>query len=304
MLLCASSPYSRRGELWNAFSRWYGDDEAKELVWRAPTRVMNPTIPQEEIDAKLAEDPAAGAAELLAEFRSDLADFVTREAITACIETGCRERPPGRGFRYVGFTDPSGGASDSFTLAIAHKEGNTVILDAVREVRPPFSPEAVVEEFADLLKRYRISSVEGDRYGGEFPRERFRVCGINYRVAEKTKADLYRDLLPLINSRAVDLLDDDKLVTQLTSLERRTSRGGKDSIDHPKHGRDDLANAVAGALCAASALSGTAADFRRPANSANRPERANVGFAEQKRILGFGRDDHPRRSGENWTVVH
>jgi hypothetical protein len=302
MLLCASSPYSRRGELWNAFSRWYGDENAKALVWRAPTRTMNPTIPAAEIEAKLAEDPAAGAAEYLAEFRSDLADFVTREAVMACIESGCRERPPGRGFRYVGFTDPSGGANDAFTLAIAHKEGNTAILDAVREVRPPFSPEAVVLEFADLLKKYRIGSVEGDKYAGEWPRERFRTAGVYYKTADKTKADLYRDLLPLLNSRAVDLLDNDKLVTQLTSLERRTSRGGKDSIDHPKHGRDDLANAVAGALVAASALSGTAADFRRPHSAADRPTHANVGFAKQKGILGQNTD--PRRSGERYLIVH
>jgi hypothetical protein len=31
------------------------------------------------------------------------------------------------------------------------------------------------------------------------------------------------------------------------SWERRTSRGGRDSIDHPQGGHDDIANAVAGA---------------------------------------------------------
>ena len=56
------------------------------------------------------------------------------------------------------------------------------------------------------------------------------------------------DLLPLINSTAVDLLDNDRLVTQLTMLERRTSREPKDSIDHAPGGHDDVANAVAGAL--------------------------------------------------------
>jgi hypothetical protein len=50
---------------------------------------------------------------------------------------------------------------------------------------------------------------------------------------------------------AVDLLDNDRLVTQLTSLERRTSRGGRDSIDHAPGAHDDLANAMAGALVTA-----------------------------------------------------
>ena len=39
----------------------------------------------------------------------------------------------------------------------------------------------------------------------------------------------------------------DRLVSQICGLERRTSRAGKDSIDHGPGGHDDLANAVAGA---------------------------------------------------------
>ena len=38
---------------------------------------------------------------------------------------------------------------------------------------------------------------------------------------------------------------------QLTMLERRTARGGKDSIDHPRGGHDDVANSVAGSLVCA-----------------------------------------------------
>ena len=54
-----------------------------------------------------------------------------------------------------------------FTLAIAHAEGEVVVLDAVRERKPPFSPEHAVQEFAGLLKAYRVYTVEGDRYGGD-----------------------------------------------------------------------------------------------------------------------------------------
>ena len=49
------------------------------------------------------------------------------------------------------------------TLAIAHREGETEILDVIREREPPFSPEAVVEEFASLIRSYRCSKVYGDR---------------------------------------------------------------------------------------------------------------------------------------------
>jgi len=150
------------------------------------------------------------------------------------------------GTQYSGFVDPSGGSADSFTLAIGHRQDNVAVIDALREVKPPFSPEGVVAEFAILLKAYSITKIAGDRYAGEWPREQFRHHGISYEPATKPKSDLYRDALPLINSRRIELLDHPRLITQLAGLERRTARGGRDSIDHAPNAHDDVANAVAG----------------------------------------------------------
>jgi hypothetical protein len=69
-----------------------------------------------------------------------------------------------------------------------------------------------------------------------------------------TKSELYGELLPLLNSGRIELLDNAKLVTQLASLERRTGRGARDSIDHAVGQHDDVANAVAGA-CAITVVS-------------------------------------------------
>jgi hypothetical protein len=80
------------------------------------------------------------------------------------------------------------------------------VVDAVREVRPPFSPETVVMDYAALCRKYDITRVGGGRYAGEFPRELFRKHGgITYEPATKTKSDLFRDLLPLLNSGRVVL---------------------------------------------------------------------------------------------------
>jgi hypothetical protein len=248
VLLCASSPYARRGALHDAFKRWFGKDEADILVWKAATREMNPTIPQSVIDRATERDPASAAAEYGAEFRTDVESFVNREAVEACVSVGVRERPPISGVIYSGFTDPSGGSSDSMTLAIGHREDDGIIIDAVRERRPLFSPEDVVVEFSALLAAYRVTRVQGDRYGGEWPRERFREHGIAYECAPKAKSDLYQNLLPLINSRMVDLIDNARLFAQIVGLERRTARGGRDSIDHAPGAHDDVANAVAGVV--------------------------------------------------------
>ena len=91
------------------------------------------------------------------------------------------------------------------TLAIGHRgQDDVVVLDAVRERKPPFSPEEVVEDFATLLKSYRVSKVIGDKYAGEWPRERFREHGVQYEPAAKLKSDFYRDLPLLINPSMED----------------------------------------------------------------------------------------------------
>ena len=51
-----------------------------------------------------------------------------------------------------------------------------------------------------------------------------------------------------MDSRRAELLDMPRLQAQLVGLERRTARGGRDSIDHAPGQHDDLANASLGAI--------------------------------------------------------
>ena len=217
-------------------------------------RTLNPSLPQRVVDRALEKDHARARAEYLAEFRTDVEGFVTLEVVESCVGEH-REMLPAAGVTYSAFVDPSGGSEDAMTLAIAHKTtgpDGRVIVDAVREVRPPFSPSAVVDDFAALLQRYGISRVVGDHYGGEFVKEPFRRHGISYEVSKKAKSDLFRDMLPLLNSGQVVLPRHDRLIAQIVGLERRVSRAGRDSIDHAPGGHDDIANAVAGVIGAIS----------------------------------------------------
>jgi hypothetical protein len=61
------------------------------------------------------------------------------------------ERPPSSDISDRAFVDLSGGGNDSCEVVIAHREDDFAILDCVREVRPPLSPDDVVQEFAELL---------------------------------------------------------------------------------------------------------------------------------------------------------
>jgi hypothetical protein len=251
-LIIITTPYSQRGEVYAIYRRHFGPSgDARVLVAQGASRDFNPTLSQKVIDRAMERDPAAAGTEYGAVFRTDVERLFLRAVVEAAAVVGRYELPPASGLRYFAFTDPSGGSSDSMTLAIAHLDGDRAILDCVRECKPPFSPDDVVLEFCAALKSYGVSTVKGDRYAGEWPRERFRVRGVGYEPAEQAKSDLYRDLLPILNSGRAELLDHPHLVGQLCSLERRTARSGKDSIDHAPGAHDDVANAVAGALLSA-----------------------------------------------------
>ena len=129
------------------------------MVWQGTTEEMNSSLIGDPLIAEMyAEDHERALAEFGAQFRSDIVAFITREAIEAVVAHGMLELPASDGITYFAFVDPSGGSADSMTLAIGHCEASGLaVLDCVREIRPPFSPDQVVEEFAALLKSYGIS---------------------------------------------------------------------------------------------------------------------------------------------------
>jgi hypothetical protein len=249
-LFMISSPYARRGELWNLYNKHFGPNgDPAILVAQASSRTMNSSLPQSVVDRAMERDPASAEAEYGAQFRRDIESFVNVEAVRACVSVGVYERAPIPGITYHAFVDPAGGSgADSMTLAIGHIDHvkQIVVVDAIREAKPLFSPETVTGEFAKLLKSYNIFRIIGDKFGGGFPAEQFGRYSIQLDQCAKPRSDLYVDLLPHINSCRIQLLDHPRLVSQLCALERRSARGGRDTIDHPPNGHDDIANAVAG----------------------------------------------------------
>lgn len=247
-LIAISTPYARRGWCFQTWERNFGNPNGNILVWNCASRVMNPTLSQSIIDEALAEDYAKARAEFYGEFRDDVMAFLSREVIQSVVARNRPELLPRSGTSYSAFVDMSGGRSDDAVFAIAHKEGRKVVLDKICRHRPPFHPYSVIRTMAQEMKRYGIGKVTGDNYSAEFVAQAFRDCGVIYKKAEQPKAQLYAELLPRICSDEVELLDDKTLIDQLAGLERRTRSGGRDIIDHPTGGHDDVANAVAGVV--------------------------------------------------------
>jgi hypothetical protein len=246
-LIAISSPYSRSGVLYEHWERYWGKPDKNVLFWRAPTRIMNPTISQELIDSEMQKDRSAAESEWMASWRSDIEGFLDPELVkTAAVLPGTL------GYQnytvYQAFCDPSGGRADTFTLAIGHYdfEKSKYTIDRLDAWPAPFNPSEVVSEAAAILRRYRCNRVKGDRYSAAWVEESFKKESIVYSQSELSKSKLYLELEPLINTQQILIPKDKNLINELLNLERKTGRSGRDSVDHPPKGSDDLANSVAG----------------------------------------------------------
>jgi hypothetical protein len=259
-LVKISTPYLKGGLLYDDFKRAWGQDDPDLLVWRAPSTLMNPSLTPERLDRERRLDPVRFAREYLAEFADDLDSFLPSAWVEAAIIRDRHELPPQDGVRYAAAVDPSGGGADAFTLAIVHCEGTGHERRVVQDVMKSWSRSrtatvdlaGVVKEIADLLRRYRLARVVGDRYAGDWVRQTFSQKGIRYEVPRLDRSAAYVEVEALFAQGRIDLLDHAIMVRELKNLERRSRPGGKPLIDHPRGGHDDHANALA--LAAATVL--------------------------------------------------
>jgi hypothetical protein len=247
-----SSVNKRSGLLYEKYARFYGKDDDNTLVVMGESTQFNPTLDPTIIDAELERDYERASAEYLCKWRDDLSQFLDHELIESAVDRNIIVRPRENNLHYVAFADASSGRGDSFALAIAHKEPGSefYVLDCVYEKQSPFNAETAVDEAVKTLRSYGCDTVTGDKYAVGFVEEVFRRQHVLYKTSERDKSALYLEVLPLFTTGRVRLLHSPRLIHQFALLERRTSPIGKDSVSHPDHrnARDDLANAVAGAL--------------------------------------------------------
>ncbi len=112
-LVGISSPYGRRGFLWDSYKKFYGPEgDPSILIVQGASRDFNPSLPQSVVDAALKRDALANSAEYLGLFRTDVEALLTQEAIEAVTDPGIRERAPDLKNNYLAFVDPSGGSSE------------------------------------------------------------------------------------------------------------------------------------------------------------------------------------------------
>jgi hypothetical protein len=260
-----SSAYRRAGLMYSKHRDYFGVSNDDVLVLCGTSLQFNPTLDATIIEAQRAADPFAARSEWDSEFRPDISEFLSDQLIEAAIDHGRPlELPPRKNFNYTAFTDASGGTGkDAYTLAIGHPEGEHFIVDVLRGSVSGqlFDPIELTQRYAELLKEYRVHTITGDYYAAEWVSSAWAKTGITYLRSEIPKSQVYLETAPLFARGVVSLPDHRLLLRQLRLLERKTHRSGRDTVDHPRSGSDDFANAACGVLALMSKSAGSGYDL-------------------------------------------
>jgi hypothetical protein len=254
MLVCISSPYAKRGELWRTYQERYGQNDDDVLVIMADTLTLNATFSRREIERAHQADSVAAASEYGWDghivFRSDIASFISEQALRAVVAAGVTELPPDLSREakatFDAATGTSGENADSAVAAVAFS--GPAELAAQRRFVPPFDPADAIAEASALFRRYGVFTVTIDRFAPGLVAAMFRRHGIECEVNPRDTSAVFGELLTAISARRVRLLDDPVLLRELGRLERRPSSAGRDVISHPRGGHDDVAAACGAAL--------------------------------------------------------
>ncbi len=257
-LVKVSSPSGRAGLLYSDFQRSFGKPDRYRLVWRSTSEKMAPGIADAAFIQRMREaDPLRAARLFDAEFAEDVNVFLTAEAIEAATDYRVRERLREPGAEYIFALDAAGHGEDAFTLAGVRYEGKTAKEFKVEQVlgkawEKPRSGvrnlEVTAQEAAEIVRRYGVSKVYGDRVTGGWVQEAFERLGVRYvyptikrdgKDVYVTRSMGYLEAAPLLRAGRLRILDDEPTRRELRNLEQRGDR-----VDHPAGGSDDRANAL------------------------------------------------------------
>lgn len=248
MFIGISSPYARKGLLYDRYQKHYGENTQSTLVVQGETLTFNPLLDPDVVEQAMQDDPESAKAEFLGQFREGIASFVDRATVDACTRSRPLIIPPEHGVRYVAFVDPAGGGqsnrADEFTMSIGYRNKEKRVIVCGVWARKG-SPAEIIKEYADILREYRCNTVYSDRFAGAYPAEEFSRNKVSLKYTDRNRSQLYGELLPVLNTGQIELPPDEAMLGQLANLERKTGRAA-DIIDHPAGGHDDRCNAVAG----------------------------------------------------------
>jgi len=213
---------------------------------------MNPTIEPGFLEQQRSKDPDAFAREYDAEFPAGVGASLDPSLVRAAVRADPDALPPKPCMNYVVALDP-GFVRDAFTLVVAHREGDRVVVDLVRGWHgtraTPVPLETTLDAVAELAKAYNGAQVITDQAMQEAVVQGLSRRGVAV-VARLWTADRTANALATVRRHLVsdrlELPSHDSLVNELIGLEQRPS--GRPQIGAAGRGHDDYAFALLAAV--------------------------------------------------------
>ena len=246
-----SSPWVEQGLVYDRFRR--RAELEGVVVFQAASWELNPHIPQKFLDRERERDPEYFRREYCGEFVGSITSYLPSEAVEACTVSGRTMLPPQKGVDYRASLDQAY-KMDTFVLAIAHREGECIVVDLLKGWSPgrgkPVRLDTLLPELQAELEPYRIKRVQGDQFAAVPFRELIRKHGIYYEektFTNESKKDMYASLKDALISQRMELLDHSPSLRELRTLEARALPSGAMRIEAPRGAgfSDDYADALA-----------------------------------------------------------
>lgn len=275
-ILFTSTPKLRLGLFWDQYrngtakptdSRY---DPTLFVIQRATWEISpNPNLTREKLEKKFPGRPEYVATEYGADFMSAAGSFLNPEDVYACQREG-GTLPPQDGIRYACTIDPAF-QRDNFAMAIAHKDGDLIVIDGVWAWSKP-GYDTVLDDVALTAKQYGVKHVRTDQFAGQAIIDGLQKRGITVEVAawknpniskntggtSENKWDAYSRLKGRLVSRRISLPRDDATASELVNLQQVTTVTGVIRVEAPSGERDDRASVLAALMAILDGAAGVA----------------------------------------------
>lgn len=279
-IITLSSPFAKSGMFWEKYKESF-DYPEDMLMFQMYSAMINLKMDSAMLRMEQRRNKDSFRCEYCGEFSDTVNSWIDPEALMEAVDknktTNLVHGDPGISY-YMGID--FGGKNDGTSIAIVHREGETIVLDYAdvyyssgsdvwdtvapyyQDVNRMFADQEIIPiaRFADEIKRlcdhFNIVSGWFDQFNGygllELLKERKLTQFVTKNVSTQINVQVFQTTKSLINSGLLKLFNHPVLIPELTSLEER-KEGNSIAVEAPQRigFHDDISDAFSRAVWAA-----------------------------------------------------
>jgi hypothetical protein len=249
-MVSISTPRWKQGSFYELCERARSNRHPSMMYVHYTSLEANGTLDKKWLKELQRQDPDLFAREYEARFVDGVSSYLSSADVSACVRSGTDKLYPQPSIAYVAALDPAF-SLDRFAMAIAHEDAlGRVIIDGVWTWHRR-GYVTTLEEVAQLCRAYHVQRLRTDQYAAPpiiegLAQRRIQCDYVPWSHENKSAA--FGSLKVGLNTRAIELPDDNELVNELCALAASPTPSGLTRISAPSGGFDDRAVAVAGVV--------------------------------------------------------